>query len=208
MIFPWADGGDLDTFWSENPSTPPRNCLFAKWMSKQILGLASALDHIHNCTVPGLCKRDRDKMYGRHGDIKPANILWFRSPEDSSSYASLGTLKISDFGFVEFNGPNSKSHVPTHRLRGLSSNYRAPEFDVGKEISPRYDIYSFGCVLLELLAWHLLGYEEGITAFTDLRMEQSTAITQEDNFFNLYSDKDRHLAAQTKLAVREVCVLK
>ena len=40
-----------------------------------------------------------EKQYGRHGDINPGNILWYRDP-DIDEEGQGGTLKIADFGLA------------------------------------------------------------------------------------------------------------
>ncbi|UPX10469.1 uncharacterized protein EKO05_0001127 [Ascochyta rabiei] len=195
MIFPWAEDGDLENFWKTNSLPPCQNHEFAMWMSKQMLGLASALRIIHHPNnVKGLDGQD-SKTHGRHGDIKPTNILWFRSPGPEGS---LGILKISDFGFAEFHAERSKSRG---NIQGLTDIYRAPELEVEGLVSPRYDIWSFGCVLLEFAVWCLMGHD-GISRFTEARFQDSTAEIQEDNFFNFDKRNDRF--AETKPSMDEV----
>ncbi|KAI8161636.1 Serine/threonine protein kinase [Colletotrichum sp. SAR 10_70] len=51
----------------------------------------------------GKCK---EKRWGRHGDIKPENILWFQEYEKIKDF-----LVISDFGLTSFNTTNSRSKL-------------------------------------------------------------------------------------------------
>lgn len=203
MIFPWADGGHLEQFWETNSSMPRQDHGFVKWMSKQILGLASALRSIHHPNVRALPIGDHEKTHGRHGDIKPTNILWFKSHGLSES---MGVLKISDFGFADFHAERSKSNVRRSDVLGLTDIYRAPEFDVRKVVSPRYDIWSFGCVLLEIVVWYLLGYDDGVMRFTESRAQDSTAVIREDNFFNFHTEPKRGIVAQMKPSVNKVSI--
>ncbi|RSL50760.1 hypothetical protein CEP53_008699 [Fusarium sp. AF-6] len=80
--------------------------------------------------------------YGRHGDIKPENILWFNDGTKG------GTLKITDFVLTKFHTWDIRS----------SRCYRPPEVELGDGlIRPSYDIWSMGCLYLEFLAWLLGG---------------------------------------------------
>jgi len=70
-----------------------------------------------------------------HRDIKPANILLCES----------GTVKVADFGLVK----------SLSEIRGLTNTgflvgtppYMAPEAWMGRNIDPRYDLYSLGATL-------------------------------------------------------------
>ncbi|XPS91805.1 hypothetical protein M3J09_001214, partial [Ascochyta lentis] len=201
MIFPWAEGGDLDNFWKTNSPLLSQHDGLATWMSKQILGLASALRIIHHPNDVKASEGDNSKTHGRHGDIKPTNILWFRS---HGSENSLGILKISDFGFAEFHAERSKSRVPGDHIQGLTDIYRAPELEVRNLVSPRYDIWSFGCVLLEFVVWYLMGHDDGISRFTESRFEDSSAVIREDNFFNFDRGQKGIITAHEKSSVNEM----
>jgi serine/threonine protein kinase len=206
MIFHWADGNNLENFWVTTNAKPKEDIDFTRWMSKQISGLAEAIQRIHHCDNRLLSKSDKGKTHGRHGDLKPANILWFKHDPNNTNPESFGILKISDFGMADFHGPLSKSNVPASQVVGLTNGYRAPEFDNTRLISPRYDIWSFGCVLLEFAVWRTLdGYDGGINPFSVLRTKESTAVIPEDNFFNLrLDDKEEIIQAEAKPSVVSV----
>ncbi|KAG8165172.1 hypothetical protein KVR01_005447 [Diaporthe batatas] len=96
----------------------------------------------------------RKQLYGRHGDIKPENILWFRDPEKSGD---RGVLRISDFGLTEFSTRHSLCYKRNNQV-AHSLSYRPPECDLeGAFVGPSYDIWTLGCLYLELIAWQLGG---------------------------------------------------
>ncbi|KAF2023875.1 hypothetical protein EK21DRAFT_79993, partial [Setomelanomma holmii] len=141
-----------------------------KWFSAQVAGLSEALSVIHN--PPGT-----DAEYGRHGDIKPENVLWIHSQTNPR-----GTLLITDFGVSSFNRTRSRSNV-TNRGMGFSATYRAPEFDIKEApISRSYDIWAFGCVLLEMVTW-LLGGWELVEEFSLARLSPDDTGILTDTFF-------------------------
>jgi len=131
-------------------------------MFKQLSGLASGLELLHT----GL---DDGNMEGAHMDIKPANILLFDAQE-TLSYGALethGTLVLADFGLATF-----RSKKPLNKYRTSSSkhfNYAcsradrqhaAPEAEVTNRAYSRmtsYDIWSFGCLLIEICVWLACG---------------------------------------------------
>lgn len=140
------------------------------------------------------------KIYGRHGDIKPPNILFFRSrdPRPGGGW-SLGIFKISDFGFTAFHRLESIM-VPAHAV-GLSPTYKAPECD-GISVSPSSDLWSLGAVMLELMVWYVSGLE-GYNAFNQRRRDDDMVIMfdqpAQDKYFNI----TRTGAVEVKTSVRK-----
>jgi serine/threonine protein kinase len=75
-------------------------------------------------------------VFGRHGDIKPTNLLWLPDLVDRKD---MGTIKICDFGAGEFStnvsSPSAASSI-SH-----SPPYRPPEFDQPDSmINNSYDV--------------------------------------------------------------------
>jgi serine/threonine protein kinase len=164
---------------------------------------------IHNLDVPDTEDLDPTAAYqthGRHGDLKPKNILWFREYHDKDpSYQ--GVLKISDFGLTRFHGPRSYSHINGEAV-AVAGTYRAPEHDIRKMISQSYDFWTLGCVFLEFVTWYLLGWEE-VDKFSKSRMEEHISEIKEDVFFNfvtLVDDRGQaHTGTLAKTSVANVC---
>ena len=112
---------------------PPEEALH---ISKQIV---EALEAAHE---RGVC----------HRDLKPANI----------KLTADGTIKVLDFGLAKFlqSRPSAPqmTHSPTLSLAGTypgvilgTAGYMSPEQAKGFEADQRSDIFSFGCILYELL---------------------------------------------------------
>ncbi|KPM44410.1 hypothetical protein AK830_g2100 [Neonectria ditissima] len=195
LIFPWADG-NLRSFWKISPKPVP-NCTSICWMIEQLRGLASGLTQIHNLNRGSGKKRD-EQLIGRHGDIKPENILWFRNSE-----TGIGTLQIADFGTAELHRDNS-SESSVFKLRGYSPTYRAPEVDLGNPVSRAYDIWSLGCVFLEAATWCLRGSED-IDNFANARASTVPKNGKpDDSFFELFAnDPGGKPRAKVKSSVSE-----
>jgi hypothetical protein len=156
LLFPWA-GCDLENYW--NSKTPPYNTKTAlmdpvkmKWVSRQILGLTSGLHSIHN---PAHLHSSSDMRFGRHGDLKPENILWLQPEDDHPD--SEGILVIGDLGISAIHRKASRSNQPGKKIPH-SPNYRPPECDLeGGTVSRAFDIWTLGCLFLEMVCWTLGG---------------------------------------------------
>ena len=121
-----------------------------QWIVLQFVGISSALEELHenNC---------------RHGDLKPENILWFF--KDSND---MGTLQIADLGLARFHEKEAHTYVRQKNNNHTStpsgtSRYEPPEMDKDLDTkearSRQYDIWSMGCIVLELLIWLTYGYQ-------------------------------------------------
>jgi serine/threonine protein kinase len=132
----------------------------AKWSLEQCLGLSEGLDEIHyNIAPPTLAINGKaaKTTYGIHSDIKPANILWFGRPTSpTSNLHGLGILQLGDLGITTFHSEETRSN----RRHGARTNtYAAPESDDPKQPNSKsraFDIWSLGCVFLELLGYLVL----------------------------------------------------
>jgi serine/threonine protein kinase len=198
LMFPYADA-NLRKYWDDRP-TPTFDETTVLWSMRQMTGLANALMTIHTfrVTVPlsvagagakriqkdaELSVRKGEEWYGRHGDIKPENILWFKESTESER----GILQIADFGLGRFHGRDSRSQVDPETVL-TSPTYEPPECKLRRPVSRAYDLWSLGCVYLEFVTWLLKGSKE-IENFADFRGRQSTSTgINDDNFFTITRD--------------------
>ncbi|KAM0332207.1 hypothetical protein ACHAQA_002482 [Verticillium albo-atrum] len=148
FLFPWADGGNLAQAWRgeklRDGAARRSNRHLADWALTQIHGLCGALRALHS-------------KEGRHGDIKPENILLFH---DSAS--TPGTLKIADFGLGRFHAnvtSERKRREQKTRTNTATSRYAPPEFvlNIGGQLPRSQDVWSLGCVFLEFVTWAASG---------------------------------------------------
>lgn len=124
-----------------------------------LCGLASALDKLHSFSSKVL----DISLIGCHHDIRPHNIL-----------VQDGQLLLADFGLTTLKEVTEGSKTV---WKTGDSRYLAPEcedvdngFQPG-EVGRKSDIWSFGCVLLELVTYIMQG-PDGVKAF-----EQSRKVT-------------------------------
>lgn len=172
LLLPWADGNLWD-FYEKHPDPQP-DISKARWMIEQLLGLAGALQRIHRNGSNDF----ETRVWGIHGDIKPENILWYK---DNANPNSPGKFVICDFGFTRFHSRASRSKAHSE---GRDLKYRAPEQEQGA-ISRAYDMWSFGCVLLEFVTWYLAGHKHVEDTFCQRRQDDDKGeMFTSDKFFN------------------------
>ncbi|KAF8849201.1 kinase-like protein, partial [Acephala macrosclerotiorum] len=195
LLFPCAES-NLRQYWHRNPR-PDFTPRTVYWMLSQCKAVADALyvvheyrstrDALNSRSVRGTNQSDSapfanidNLRYGRHGDIKPENILWFFD-EIAKDRHDQGRLVIADFGLTEFHSRASRSKVPAKNITG-SATYEPPELLLDTTISRAYDIWSLGCVYLEFVTW-LLCSPEAFSIFPQARLQ--TGEMEVDNFFTI-----------------------
>ncbi|KAK5633816.1 hypothetical protein RRF57_009530 [Xylaria bambusicola] len=148
FLFPWATCS-LESYW-ETEKPQPRSVDNIRWFSKQLVGLAEAVKTIHY--PPHM-----EHKYGRHSDLKPDNILWYRTYGDDPN----GILVVSDMGFTVAHHTLSRSNDHPATV-ARTPEYRPPELDTesNSTISRKSDIWPLGCIFLEMVIWFLGGKEE------------------------------------------------
>ncbi|ROV94108.1 hypothetical protein VPNG_09346 [Cytospora leucostoma] len=161
FMFQWADGGSLRDYYKNNPRPKLTND-FMKEIVNQFVGLAHALDALHNYK-----KNDKNAGSYRHGDLKPENILRFENG------TQMGFLRIADLGLAKHHFDETGLRDKNTSTRHGTPFYEPPEvFRNPKEARSRqYDIWSMGCVILEVLVWLLYG-TDALEAFIN-SMNQS-----------------------------------
>lgn len=166
-----------------------------KWSSKQMGGLAEGLAKVHVCKVmiplspvgagnvriqaggEELKVQSGEEWFGRHGDIKPENVLFFETEN---------VLKLADFGLGRFHGRDSRSKVNPETIT-FTSTYEPPEVKIGKAVSREYDIWSLGCLYLEFATWLLKGFQAIEKEFVDCRLEPHDGLDafHDDSFYSI-----------------------
>jgi serine/threonine protein kinase len=195
FLFPYAEHA-LDQYWESREPKPHINIGTVRWVAKQCSGIMAAMDTIHD---PRHLHRHLEvKGYGRHGDIKPDNILWF-----SSTTGPRGILVVSDLGLSSFHRDTSRSNIPNAGIPKVPG-YRPPECDIkGGTISRAYDIWTLGCLFLEFLTW-LLGGWDFINEFDQKRRTMYITGAINNIFFDLKKMKGSSgYVAQVKSQVTE-----
>ncbi|PQE04897.1 kinase domain-containing protein [Rutstroemia sp. NJR-2017a BBW] len=205
LIFPWAQF-NLRTYWEEN-ANPEFDEPTVTWALEQMAGIANALMLVHNFmpSLPGdskggvrstdmekLSAKKGEEIFGRHGDIKPENMLWFE-PEALNKHTK-GIVKLADFGLSRFHGKDSRSGLSPSGIIA-SPTYAPPECQLHLPVSRSYDIWSLGCVLLEFITWLVKGWRKnedtGENEFSEFRSTENLYEINDDSFFTI---KDRNKA--------------
>jgi serine/threonine protein kinase len=157
LLFPLADCNLKACFESEQHVGETQ---YFKWMLEQLIGLASGILTIHNGSTSELTVPGTEKI-GYHHDLKPENILLSRRPREGepkfgAAEMDYGRLQICDFGLGRFRDPATGSK--SFNIKGTPA-YAAPESKSEKQQSRPYDIWSFGCIVLEILIWLVRGHQ-------------------------------------------------
>src|ERR1700761_3045241 len=178
MLFSCAECNLQKYMEGESPSWTKKNVL--NWVS-QMRALSDALRQIHNLG-PSKLQPDRINQTSRapqhgssesgfHHDLKPSNILVFINQDNGDL-----RLSISDFGSARIKKIQSGSHQHSPFTQNLSPGdaaYGAPDAYIEGKTSRPYDLWSMGCIFLELLTW-IVGLEErNVSTFANLRMEEA-----------------------------------
>jgi len=130
-FMPDADNDLTGTTWGSNHKRPHQDVL-----SKGSLCLISALRYVHESGV-------------KHMDIKPANILLKRYKLAKAYSESIAyKLYMCDFGIAQVLGPDERSQTETYP--GKTPMYASPEVAAYNVHGRSSDIFSLGCVLLEM----------------------------------------------------------
>ncbi|KIW64561.1 hypothetical protein PV04_09486 [Phialophora macrospora] len=180
MLFRCADC-NLRTYMTRNPSP--------KWTKANLLaiipqmaGLADGLSHIHNLGPANLQPDDggrstrpghrRSHQAGYHHDLKLENILVTVNKDTGQLL-----LSISDFGSAKIGQIVSGSERPSQFTKNPNPGdpgYGAPDVLMEGKSSRPYDMWSMGCILLELLTW-MVGIEgHDIQTFEKKRLQTRT----------------------------------
>lgn len=158
---------------------------------RQVWGVASALQRLHD----ELQIFGGNKKYVAHMDIKPDNILLIRDAR-----SPVGRFLLSDFGISRFekivektnpdasSPPEGTSRTKKKEKRWCPATYRPPEAGDPGVDGRKYDVWSFGCVLVDILAF-ATGREAGVKRLRALRCDG-----HDDFYYNSHAGKveDRH----------------
>lgn len=135
-------------------------------MADQCYGIADALAKVHGHSSLMQQQEDCFHQPKLHHDIKPENILCFRTCEDGMAPY---VLKLTDFEYSLALGPDEATRV--EKTIG-SKTYRPPEADFkGSKIGHSWDIWGLGCLYLEFITWVIMGWD-GVERFGNERIAE------------------------------------
>ncbi|KAK8024693.1 kinase-like protein [Apiospora arundinis] len=171
LVFPWASGNLID-LWKEEP-LPQRSTDKIQWLINQCSGIAGGLAKLHHNRSWDHYQDGKQFQLGRHGDIKPHNILWFENFEGLTQQVHENHLVVSDFGLSIFHSDPCYTELTTANNQS-------------------YDIWSLACLYLEFISWYLLGFEKtrirtgGADPATFLDWRVAGDDSHDDKFFILH----------------------
>ncbi|KAI1761143.1 kinase-like domain-containing protein [Hypoxylon sp. FL1150] len=208
LLFEWANG-NLEEFWEQSDISPAPS---DTWAVQQCLGISNAIKRIHGLATWQVARRsylgsesDDERGWGRHGDIKPNNILWFSEYGNDPQNILHHHLVVSDLGLTRYHSRATRSAVPWLHIEGYTWTYRPPEMDTEHLISQKYDIWSLGCVFLEFCVWYVNG-GDAVEVFRAGRIDQDKSEIEEleeDKYFNITTDDQGGKRASLKPIIEE-----
>lgn len=174
MIYDLADC-NLKEFMQNHPEGMHHSCLTSSWLIQQMCGIAGALNEVHTVKPGQNIQRSNDVASGGLGvpqtqgknkagylhDIRPENILVFKRKNNGFRLCDWSCAKVKDFMAV-ISGADPASRKTT---TGGKITYKPPESHSKGETGRPYDLWSLGCVFLELLVW----FWEGLEALDEFR---------------------------------------
>lgn len=130
LCFEYLQGGSLDKYISDE------SCAL-DWLTcfKIIKGVCEGLNYLHNGT--------NDHIF--HLDLKPSNILLDKNMMP----------KIGDFGYSRL-FPSAQTYVTTEATE-QTRGYKPPEYINKGETTSKFDIFSLGVIIIEIIA-RFIGY--------------------------------------------------
>ncbi|KAG2032696.1 kinase-like domain-containing protein [Suillus americanus] len=133
LVSPWMPNGTLNVYLASH-----HNDLTPLDRSRMLEDVSAGLRYLHSIPV-------------MHGDITGANIL----------INERGHARLIDFGLSTITQPLlDQSHLAATSIRPGAIRYAAPELVLSDDVHDldsveRADIYSFGCVMLQILSGRL-----------------------------------------------------
>ena len=216
IILPYANLYDLEIFlrggYEPNPNTDNQTKIYdfdTKFpMLKDPVTLQNALvEEAHQLASALKWLHEDLKIFGSynrylaHMDLKPANVLLVGDPLDARSHA--GKWMLSDFGVSSFEKATNTRAPDTPSIRDVGyrltslgfqdvivrghGSYQPPEVRLMNVDSRKCDVWSFGCVLCEVLAFAI-----GKTkAVTDLREKRD--VGGDDFFYQTMEPREKQI---------------
>ena len=167
MLFPLAKG---DLYHLLRETNPKLGTNFPTWLLKQTTGLCDAIKYLHDYELPDTSSGNMlytMRRIGFHHDLKPANILLYGEDTDKMIW------KLGDFGSgaVKYVSSTSRESIYNRKASTGDPIYSAPEYVVEGKVSRPKDIWSLGCIFLEVLLWILSHSNDVIDRFEQERMD-------------------------------------
>lgn len=213
LVLPWANGGNLMDFWKAHDGFESRRFIARNLLPEifqQLLGLAGALLSIHEFEYRG-----RKGVY-RHGDLKPESILIFEGK------SKCGTWKNADLGLAQFHENTTRAREAikvsaTSTAMWGTTSYQPPETarqfweaSLNRDVPPTsrlYDIWSMGCIILQLIVWLIYGLEElkNLNARTrGIQSDASTFYTARETFLQGSPGLDVRVHHEVEQLIRRI----
>lgn len=186
MLFPLAQTNLADYF--ANHPAQSLSKKYALGILDQLINLADGVNHIHRLRGSPTSGSDSpgatgEGDFGYHHDLKPANVLIFSKNQEDA-------WKIADFGNARIYRALRGRSQRTPNLTMGEETYASPDWQIQQETSRPYDIWSLGCIYLEVLVWLFWSRPgEGLSEF-ETRRKRDKEYQGYPAFWYLNNEKD------------------
>ncbi|KAL6721390.1 hypothetical protein ACLMJK_000493 [Lecanora helva] len=171
-LLEYMDRGTLESFMED--IQPPSSSIDAVNFWESLLGLSRGLALLHGLPLEDQSEGENRSFHGWHQDIKPSNIL-IRTRVGHSIYDSA--FKLADLGLSHFKSTTSPDTTDMDsygtRAYGAPETFRFDDsmIQMRIDVNKNVDVWSFGCVLSEVVTWQVLG-KDGLQEYRRLRREE------------------------------------
>jgi serine/threonine protein kinase len=214
ILFPCAES-NLQSHLLQEPA-PELKKEFVLFLLTQLRDLAAAVEHIHNLNLGNSVQKPTNvahnlgsnlrigtarkyRHWGFHYDLKLDNILIFQHDKKASPI-----WRISDFGTAQISEivlSGSQQPTDTNRVDDSTRDdpeYGGPDFAYQQWSSRPYNIWSLGCIYLQVLLW-TFGY--GGQHLRDFQVQRLKTSESQSNQSTAFWYRDRRSKLKLKPAV-------
>ena len=203
ILFPCASTTLADEF---QRSTTPINACSAIELLENLAHITSALEKLHDATLlPTKPMKDQHSPFPSkqqyvtflHLDLKAENILIFQKSSERTTEWKIGDFGSADtYCFVAGDEADAQSQAAKYESESMGGDYsRAPpDSQSYGYVTKAYDVWSLGCLFLEILLWKTSGSAWSREDFAFDRL-QSPDVSPSGNYDDSFWYKDGSTAS-------------
>lgn len=204
LVFPYCEFDLRDLLYDKSPAEVHKffrsinsgGSLLDHGLWEAVVHVVDAANEVHNYVSKKIKLAPNERVAGGHFDIKPANII-------VDTKGPTGRLLLTDFGNAMLKVCSDDQTSGREGIRA-TADYAGPESHSDK-VKKSYDVWSLGCVLLEVLVFVLFSVTDDARDkvdqfYLDRRSESSARRT--DAAYWIRSDEDDSISLRQSVNAR------